>query len=523
MSKLSGKTIAVLLVSPCVFSCSQQAEEPEQRPNIIFMVADDHGYQALSAYGYRFKDIAPTPNIDRVAENGMRFNRCLVTNSICGPSRATILTGKYGHKNGFFLNEHTDFDGSQQTFPKLFQDEGYLTAIIGKWHLGSEPTGFNHWDILPGQGFYYNPIFINEEGRHELEGYVTDIITDKAIEWLENNKDNPFYLHIGHKAPHSTWQPALEFLGHFDGVTFPEPVNLFDDYTGRGTAAREQELCIAESMELDKHLKLWDGSVTSGYAYNSGIGRLNPEQLEVWNTYYDPVKEEFEKANLQGKELTAWKYQRYMVEYLSTILSIDISVGRILDYLEEKGLDENTIVVYTSDQGFFLGEHGWYDKRFMYEESYRTPLLISWPGVTQPGSVNRDIVSNLDFAQTFLDAIGADQPDDMQGASMLPLLKGDTPDNWRKEHYYHYYAYPDFNSVKRHYGIADARYKLIHFYYDIDEWEMYDLKKDPHEMNSVYNDPEYAEVREDLHERLNKIRAKYGDSDELTRSFLPDR
>ncbi len=523
MHTLSGKTIAVILACPYLFSCSQQAEETSQRPNIVFIIADDHAFQAISAYKDRFKDIAPTPNIDRIAEQGMRFDRCLVTNSICGPSRATILTGKYGHKNKFFLNEHNEFDGSQQTFPKLFQEEGYSTAIIGKWHLGSEPTGFHHWDILPGQGYYYNPIFINKEGRYEMEGYVTDIITDKAIEWLEKNMDNtsPFFLQVGHKAPHSTWQPALEFLDHFDGVAFPEPSNLFDDYTGRGAAAREQELCIAKSMLLDRHLKLWDDSVKSGWAYNSGIGRLNPGQLEVWNAYYHPVKEAFEKENLQGKELTSWKYQRYMNEYLATILSVDKSTGRILDYLKEKGLDKNTIVVYTSDQGFYLGEHGWFDKRFMYEESYRTPLLITWPGVIKPGSVNRDIVSNLDFAQTFLDAIGADQPEDMQGASMLPLLKGEASDDWRKEHYYHFYAYPDFNSVKRHYGISDAHYKLIHFYYDINEWEMYDLEKDPHEMNNVYNDPEYAEVRKDLHERLKKIREKYGDSDDLTSSFLP--
>ncbi len=523
MRPSTGITMAALSTLSGFFSCSRQAEETSQRPNIVFIITDDHTCQAISAYQDRFKDVAPTPNVDRIAEQGMRFDRCLVTNSICGPSRATILTGKYGHLNGFFLNEHNDFDGSQQTFPKLFQEEGYSTSLIGKWHLGSEPTGFHHWDILPGQGYYYNPIFINEAERYEMEGYVTDIITDKAIEWLEENKDKkkPFFLQIGHKAPHSTWQPALEFLDYFDGVTFPEPVNLFDDYTGRGTAAREQELCIAESMELDKHLKLWDDSVQTGYAYRSGIGRLNPEQLEVWNAHYDPVKEAFEEANLQGEELIAWKYQRYMNEYHATILSVDKSTGRILDFLKENGLEENTIVVYTSDQGFFLGEHGWFDKRFMYEESYRTPLLISWPGVTEPGSVNKDIVSNLDFAQTFLDAIGAKQPDDMQGASLVPLLKGETPDDWRKEHYYHFYAYPDFNSVKRHYGISDARYKLIHFYYDIDEWEMYDLEKDPHEMNSVYNDPEYAEVRKDLHERLKKIREKYGDSDELTRSFLP--
>jgi arylsulfatase A-like enzyme len=426
--------------------------------------------------------------------------------------------------NGFYLNEENDFDGSQQTYPKLFQAEDYKTAVIGKWHLGSKPTGFDHWDILPGQGFYYNPLFINENGTQKTEGYVTDIITDKAIEWLEQNidKDSAFFLQIGHKAPHATWQPALEYLGYYDNVTFPVPETLFDDYSGRGSAAREQDMSISKSMKPDAYLKMWDStSITRGYQYTSGIGRLNPEQLEKWNAYYKPVKEEYKRANLQGEELILWKYQRYMHEYHTTVLSVDKSVGRVLDYLKEKGLDKNTIVVYASDQGFYLGEHGWFDKRFMYEESYRTPLLISWPGVTKPGSVNSDIVSNLDFAQTFLDAIGAEQPADMQGASLVPLLKGKTPEDWRKEHYYHFYAYPDFNSVKRHYGISDARYKLMHFYYDIDEWEMYDLVKDPNELRNIYHDPEYAEVREDLHRRLEKIREKYGDSDELTRSFLP--
>lgn len=524
MKSIFNKALAVLSVCPAFISCNSDKQESNQKPNIIFIFTDDHAYQAISAYGDRFKEVAPTPNIDRIAENGMRFDCCLVTNSICGPSRATILTGKYGHLNGFFLNEKNDFDGSQQTFPKLFQAEGYKTAIIGKWHLGSEPTGFDHWDVLPKQGFYYNPLFINKSGTYEMEGYVTDIITDKAIDWLEENIDNKssFFLQIGHKAPHDSWQPALEFLDYYDGVTFPLPETLFDDYTGRGAAAREQDMSIRNSFKTDVHLKMWDStSNTRGYGYTSGIGRLNPEQLEAWNAYYNPIKEAFQKSNLQGDELVLWKYQRYMHDYHSTILSVDKSVGRVLDYLKEKGLDKNTIVVYASDQGFYLGEHGWFDKRFMYEESYRTPLLISWPGVIKPGSVNRDIVSNLDFAQTFLDAIGAKQPDDMQGASLVPLLKGKTPADWRKEHYYHFYAYPDFNSVKRHYGISDARYKLMHFYYDIDEWEMYDLVKDPNEMRSVYFDPEYVEIREDLHKRLKKIREKYGDSDELTKSFLP--
>jgi arylsulfatase A-like enzyme len=516
------KLLPMLPLLGALGACTEPQQEAKA-PNIIFIMTDDHAWQAVSAYGERLAEAAPTPNIDRLAEEGMRFDRCLVTNSICGPSRATILTGKYGHLNGFYSNEMADFDGTQQTFPKLFQEAGYQTAVIGKWHLGSTPTGFHHWDILPGQGHYYNPTFINSEGNYDMEGYVTDIITDKTLEWLQSqrDKDKPFMVMMHHKAPHREWEPALKYLGHFDNIQFPIPETLFDDHSGRGTAAREQDMSIAISMRMDGDLKMWRETTNSAATKQGTYGRLTDEQRKVWDAYYNRVMKELDDANPQGAELVKWKYQRYLQDYLGTILSVDESVGRILDYLKETGMDKNTIVVYTSDQGFFLGEHGWFDKRFMYEISYRTPLLIRWPGVTQPHSVNRNIVSNLDFAQTFLDAAGIPLPTDMQGASLVPLLKGNTPDNWRKEHYYHYYAYPDWHMVKRHYGIADERYKLIHFYFDIDEWELYDLEKDPNEMRNVYNDPAYAEVREDLHKRLLDLREKYGDSDELMNSFLP--
>lgn len=530
----------LLLFFSCTISwlsCDRASTESEpERPNIIFIMSDDHAYQAVSAYNERLKDAAPTPQIDRIADNGIRFDRALVTNSICSPSRATILTGKYSHLNGMIYNaDRMDFDGSQQTFPKILQHAGYQTAMIGKWHLGGEPTGFDYWDIFPGQGHYYNPEFISQEGTYQEHGYVSDIITDKSLEWMEQSSgsDQPFMLMLHHKAPHREWEPGPEYLNAFEDVTFPEPGTLFDDYSGRGTAAKTQDMTIAETMRIEADLKMWED--TSAYVYERTLGRLDEEQREAWNAAYDPVKKAFENKfpeamdgagqkdqQSMDEELVRWKYQRYMNDYLGTIKSIDESVGRVLDYLEETGLDENTIIIYTSDQGFYLGEHGWFDKRFMYEESYRTPLVISWPGVTEPGTVNADLVSNLDFAQTFLAIADADEPDDMQGSSLVPILQGNTPENWRDAHYYHYYEYPSVHDVKRHYGITTDRYKLIHFYYDIDEWELYDLQEDPREMQNVYDDPEYAEIQQDLHERLEELRVQYKDTDEVTQSFLPE-
>ncbi len=504
-------------------SCTSQPEEAAP-PNIIFIMSDDHAWQAVSAYNERLQYVAPTPNIDRIAQDGMRFDRCLVTNSICGPSRAAILTGKYSHMNEYVANVYRagDFDGSQQTFPKLLQDVGYQTAMIGKWHLGSEPTGFDHWDILPGQGHYYNPTFINRDSTYDVHGYVSDIITDKTLEWLRGreNSPEPFIVMMHHKAPHREWEPGPKYLNRFQGVDFPEPFNLFDDYSGMGTAAREQDMSIEHTMRIVEDLKMWPPDASGG-VYNRTIGRMDEEQRKLWDMTYEPIREEFERLDLQGIDLVRWKYQRYMYDYLATIQSVDESVGRILQYLEETGMDENTIVIYTSDQGFYLGEHGWFDKRFMYEESYRTPLVIKWPGQIEPGSVNKDIVSNLDFAQTFLDAAGLPDPDDMQGRSMLPLLRGERVEDWRTAHYYHYYEYPAVHSVKRHYGIATDRYKLMHFYYDIDEWEMYDLETDPHEMQNVYDDPEYLSVRDDLHVRLDQLREKYGETEEDSFRILP--
>jgi len=492
--------VAIAGVAPIGTVFCEEKSEAADRPNILFIFADDHAYQAVSAYGYGYNK---TPNIDRLANEGMRFDRCLVTNSLCGPSRASVLTGKYSHANGFYNNTNCRFDGSQTTMPKLLHAAGYQTAIVGKWHLESDPTGFDYWNILPGQGQYYNPPMIvgglNTTGRRVRHvGYVTDIITDDTLDWLQHRRDpsKPFLLMCHHKAPHRPWEPAAEFLALNDGRKFPEPETLFDDYSGRGKAEHVQEMTIRRTMN-DHDLKL------------TPPGDLNAEQRKAWDAYYDPRNEAFRKQHLTGPDLVRWKYQRYMHDYIATIASIDKGVGRLLDYLQESGLDKNTIVVYSSDQGFFLGEHGWFDKRWIFEESLRAPLLIRWPGVVKPGSVNSDIVSNLDFAETFLDAAGQPVPAEMQGRSLVPVLKGQTPADWRKAFYYHYYEHPAEHNVARHYGIITDRYKLVHFYEpEFAYWELFDLKTDPHEMKSLYNDPAYAETKKSLHKQLDDLRAE---------------
>ncbi len=504
IKRLGGGTAAFALSSGLLSTCTWG----KKRPNILFIFSDDHGYQAISAYGGRLKDVAPTPNIDRLASEGMLFKKCYVTNSICAPSRATILTGKHSHLNGVIDNREK-FDGSQQTFPKLLQQAGYQAAILGKWHLKTEPTGFDFWKVLPGQGHYYNPDFLTPEGRIRVNGYVTDILTDWTIDWLENKRDKskPFMFMMQHKAPHRTWWPALRHLHLFDNVTFPEPDNLFDDYSGRGTAAHKQDMTIAKTMRIAQDLKIRTPD-KNGEALERAKDRMTPEQRKAWDAVYDLKTEAFLRANLKGKELVRWKYQRYMQDYLACIRAVDESVGKVLDYLDKSGLAENTVVVYSSDQGFYLGEHGWFDKRFMYEESYRTPLIVRWPGTIKPQSVNSDLVSNLDFAQTFLDIAGVPQPADMQGVSLIPVFKNKTPADWRTSLYYHYYEYPAVHSVRRHEGVATKRYKLINFY-DLGEWELYDLEKDPHEMHSVYDDPAYADVVVRLKKELARLREFY--------------
>jgi arylsulfatase A-like enzyme len=476
----------------------QRAHAKDNRPNILFIMSDDHGYQALSCYGSK---VNKTPNLDRIAKGGMRFDRCFVTNSICGPCRAVILTGKYSHLNGFTRNGNT-FDGGQQTVAKLLQAAGYQTAVVGKWHLRSDPTGFDYWHILQGQGPYYNPPMKTPTGVVRHSGYTTDIITDLALDWLKNKRktDQPFYLVYQHKAPHRNWQPGPKYLTRYDDVTIAEPVTLFDNYEGRGSAAKNQQMTIERHLN-PKDLKLVPPNLT-------------PEQRELWDAAYEPKNKAFLESQLDGKDLVRWKYQRYVKDYLRCVDSVDANVGRVLDYLDESGLAENTVVFYTSDQGWYLGEHGWFDKRWMYEESFRTPLMIRWPGVTKPGSVTSDMAMNLDFAETFLEIAGQPIPQDMQGRSLLPILQQKTPDDWRDAVYYHYYEYPGAHSVRRHLGVRTDRYKLIHFY-NLNEWELYDLQEDPHELTSVYSDPAYADVRAMMELRLTEIRKQYKDDGPL--------
>ncbi len=470
--------------------------QPGARPNIIFIFSDDHAAQAMSCYGSR---IIKTPNLDRIAAGGMLFRNCFCTNSICGPSRAVVLTGKHSHINGFLGNNNSRFNGAQQTFPKLFQRAGYQTAIVGKWHLVSDPTGFDMWKILIGQGTYYNPVLIENGQKIRHEGYVTDIITDLALNFLKTGRDpnKPFVLMYHHKAPHREWEPALRHLALYDDVDIPEPATLFDDYSGRGTAAHVQQ------MEVVRDLRPLDLKLVAP-------NDLNAAQLEKWMAAYGPKNRAFRAAHLSGKELAHWKYERYIKDYLRCVTGVDENVGRVLDYLDQSGLAKNTVVVYSSDQGFYLGEHGWFDKRFMYEESYRMPLLVRWPGVTQPGSVCESLVSNLDFAETFLEMAGMPVPPDMQGQSLMPLLSGGgrTPADWRKSLYYHYYEYPAVHMVNKHEGVRNSRYKLIHFY-ELDEWELYDLERDPHEMHSVYADPVYAATVQELKAELARLRDLY--------------
>jgi arylsulfatase A-like enzyme len=465
-------------------------------PNVVFIFSDDHAYQAISVYNDP-RRLLETPHIDRLAREGMRFDRCIVPNSICGPSRASILTGKYSHINGFYNNTNSRFNGAQTTFPKLLHAIGYQTALIGKWHLVTDPTGFDLWHILPGQGVYYNPSMIKNGDPVKHQGYTTDIITELSLEWLRNrDKSRPFVLMCQHKAPHREWLPAIRHLGHDRDRVYPEPSTLFDDYSGRGKAEHDQDMTIAKTMtEIDLKLKPPTG--------------LSAEDRRAWDAYYEPRNAAFRTAHLDGQNLVRWKYQRYLHDYLGCVKAVDESVGRLLEFLDREGLAGDTIVVYTADQGFYLGEHGWFDKRWIFEESLRAPLLVRWPGVTPPGSVNSNLVSNIDFAETFLDAAGLPIPDEMQGKSLIPLLKGQTPSDWRSSFYYQYFEYPQPHHVRPHYGVVTNRYKLVHFDTpDLDEWELFDLEKDPRELRGVYGDPAYTTVVAELKRELDRLRAE---------------
>lgn len=533
------KYIGLPLTFLAAASCGESKKEQGKQPNIILIMTDDHTRQAMGCYG----GVIETPNLDRIAAEGIRMDNFYVPNAISGPSRACILTGKYSHKNGFTDNSKT-FDGDQQTFPKLLQKAGYQTAMIGKWHLNSDPQGFDYWSILKGQGEYYSPLFI-ENGVERIDsGYVTDIITDKAIDFLKNrDKKKPFAMLYYHKAPHRNWMPAQRHLGYYDDHIFPEPDNLFDDYSGRGRAAKEQEMSIAKNLWPQWDLKVMTeeefgksyaeledtGNANmddvkrandQGNSYSQMKGayeRMNKEERKHWNEAYAQRIAEYKsmQGRVSEEEMTSWKYQQYMKDYCAVVKGVDENVGRLLDYLKSIGELDNTLIIYTSDQGFYLGEHGWFDKRFMYEESFTSPMLMRLPGAIKAGRTSKAFAMNIDLAPTILDYAGVEIPSDIQGRSLRPVVKneGKAPEGWRTAVYYHYYEYPSWHSVKRHYGIRTERYKLIHFYNDVDEWELYDLKKDPKETKSVYDDPEYASVRDSMHKQLEQLQIEVEDTE----------
>ncbi len=500
------------LAAAAATGCAR-APRPAQPMNILYIMTDDHTAQMMSCYDRRY---ASTPNLDRIAADGVRFTQSFVANSLSGPSRACMITGKHSHANGYTDNTYcAAFDGSQTTFPKLLQGAGYETAIIGKWHLGSIPTGFDHWEIVPGQGDYYNPRFIRQTGDTvRVEGYLTNLITDKSIEWLEKEHDpsKPFCLLVHHKAQHRNWMADTCNLALYEDREFELPATFFDDYEGRPAAAA-QEMSIASDIDMDPvyDLKMWreDQHTRLTSTYEAFVGRMNPDQRAKWEAFYGPIREEFFRTNPQGRERAKWKYTRYMRDYLKTLKSLDDQVGRLLDYLDEKGLADNTLVVYTSDQGFYMGEHGWFDKRFMYEESMRTPLVMRMPGGVR-GDIDA-LVQNIDYAPTFLELAGVEVPEEIHGVSLLPLLRGEKPADWRRSLYYHFYEYPAEHMVKRHYGVRDERWKLIHFYNDIDHWELYDLENDPSELHNLYGRAEYAVEQQRLQRELVRLQEQYDD------------
>lgn len=480
---------------------------PPSRPNILFIMSDDHAAHAISSYGSK---VNQTPHLDRLAREGVRFTHCYAVNSICTPSRASILTGKYSHLNGTPVFNR--FDGSQTTVAKLLQAGGYYTAMLGKWHLGSDPTGFDYWNILPGQGRYVDPIFYDKEGSQVYPGYVTDVLTDLTMEVLKNRpKDKPFFLLCHHKAPHREWVPDERHRQMFAGRGIPEPSTLRDNYEGRADALREQQQSVFRDLtRRDLKLKPPPG--------------LKPAEANRWLNV-KPAAVEIEvdgqKQTLTGEALAAWKYQRYMQDYLATVQSIDDNVGRLLDWLDAHGLKENTIVIYTSDQGFFLGDHGLYDKRFMYEPSIRMPLLVRWPGGAKAGAVAQALAINTDFAPTFLALAGLPIPADLQGRSLLPLLTGERPAGWRTSFYYRYYHDPGHHNTRAHYGVRTDTHKLIYFWKQ-DQWECYDLVRDPEEMHNLYPDPAAQPIVAQLKRELFRLKKEVKDEDQFANELPPD-
>ena len=552
---MNSKSILSLAALSCVTAAYAQQQKAQQHPNIVYIMCDDHAYQCISAYGSALSKLAPTPNIDRLAERGMRFDRAFVENSLSTPSRACLMTGQYSHQNGQRqLGE--GIDTSRTFFTELLQEAGYQTAVVGKWHMGCDPKGFDYYHVYNDQGQYWNPQYRGTDTNNEFvveEGYSTDLTTDHALDFIEHrDPSKPFCLLLHHKAPHRNWQANLKYLGMYDDVEFPMPENFYDDYATRGSAARTQKMSVTRDMRWEQDFKVPEmldlNNPDSKDSYNALMGEINrmtPEQRSAWGRYYFPRNRRLLEAQLKGKDLDNWKYQVYIRDYMSVIASVDESVGRVLDYLDKNGLTDNTMIVYTSDQGFYMGEHGWFDKRFMYEESLRTPLIVSYPGYTKPGSVCNRLVQNIDYAPTFLALAGVQQPKDMPGRSLVPVLNnGDNVKNWRQSIYYHYYDYPTYHMVRKHDGVRTERYKLIHFYgkggldavsenkYQnvpgtreygtmkglesigyfepkdeaVDYCELYDLQADPHEQNNIFGKPGTEKIMKQLQRELDKYR-----------------
>lgn len=552
---MNSKSILSLAALSCVTAAHAQQQKAQQHPNIVYIMCDDHAYQCISAYGSALSKLAPTPNIDRLAERGMRFDRAFVENSLSTPSRACLMTGQYSHQNGQRqLGE--GIDTSRTFFTELLQEAGYQTAVVGKWHMGCDPKGFDYYHVYNDQGQYWNPQYRGTDTNNEFvveEGYSTDLTTDHALSFIEHrDPSKPFCLLLHHKAPHRNWQANLKYLGMYDDVEFPMPENFYDDYATRGSAARTQKMSVTRDMRWEQDFKVPEmldlNNPDSKDSYNALMGEINrmtPEQRSAWGRYYFPRNRRLLEAQLKGKDLDNWKYQVYIRDYMSVIASVDESVGRVLDYLDKNGLTDNTMIVYTSDQGFYMGEHGWFDKRFMYEESLRTPLIVSYPGHTKPGSVCNRLVQNIDYAPTFLALAGVHQPKDMPGRSLVPVLaNGDNVKNWRQSIYYHYYDYPTYHMVRKHDGVRTERYKLIHFYgkggldavsenkYQnvpgtreygtmkglesigyfepkdeaVNYCELYDLQADPHEQNNIFGKPGTEKIMKQLQRELDKYR-----------------
>ncbi|MFI3332693.1 MAG: sulfatase [Rikenellaceae bacterium] len=515
MNKFYRDVTLSLGVASAVTSCANVAKQSDNL-NILFIMTDDHTAQMMSCYDKRFVE---TPNLDRIAADGVLFTNSFVANSISGPSRACMLTGKHSHANGFTDNTTSRFDGSQQTYPKLLQKNGYQTAMIGKWHLHTTPTGFDHWAVVPDQGDYYNPEFYTSyRDTIIVEGYLTNLVTDMTIDWLEQvrDKSKPFCMIMSHKAVHRNWMPETKYLELYEDKIFDMPTTFWDTYEGRHAAAT-QEMSIEHDMDILYDLKLYDKDDTTSPLkdfFEKGYLRMNNKQREAWDKFYNSVADDFKAQNLSGRQLAEWKYQRYMRDYAKTLRSLDDSVGEILDYLEKSGLNDNTLVIYTSDQGFYMGEHGWFDKRFMYEQSLNTPLVMRLPkGFNRRGEIT-ELVQNIDYAPTILDIANCQIPEDMQGRSLLPILRGETTE-WRKGIYYHFYEYPAEHMVKRHYGVRTERYKLIRFYYDIETWELYDLQNDPEELHNIYSKIENQGIIKELKMELERLQKEYNVPNDL--------